>query len=294
MHFLLRTLTTLATSLALLLLLAAFSPKNPWTNLLDRDLSQWEKYLSYAHTEGYNGDQPLDAAGNPMAPIGYNRDETGVFTVEEIKGEPVLHVSGEFYGCIFTKQSYRNYHLRMKVRWGTKKWIPRTDKLRDSGVLYHSVGDCGVDYWRALMLSQEFQVMEGHMGDYWNIANSAIDIRAYLPEGMMNPVANEKQPLLSVGAGTGLDGFCLRKENRESPPGEWTTLELICFEGKSVHIVNGGGVMALQNSRYLENGQYVPLDHGKIQIQSEAAEVFFKDIQIRELEELPKEWAGYF
>jgi hypothetical protein len=77
-------------------------------------------------------------------------------------------------------------------------------KLMDAGILYNSQGPCGADYWRTWMLSQEFQIMEGHFGDYWNIANSAMDIRAFLPEGTMNAAAGNQQPFLSVGSGTGI------------------------------------------------------------------------------------------
>ncbi|MDX2248941.1 MAG: DUF1080 domain-containing protein [Bacteroidia bacterium] len=265
-----------------------------WTSLLDKDLSQWEMYLSYRHSTDYNGEIPVDEKGDTLPPIGYNQNISEVFSVIEEKGEPILKISGEIYGCVFTKQEFENYHLKLKVKWGDKKWVPRTDKLKDSGILYHSVGECGKDYWRAWMLSQEFQIMEGHTGDYWNIANSAIDIRAFIPEGIMNPVANETQAFLPVGTGTDISGFCLRSENRESPHGEWTNVELVCFEGKSLHIVNGQVVMVLQNSRYVEDGKSVPLTKGKIQLQSEAAEVYFKDIQLQTLETLPEMYAGYF
>ncbi|NJO00915.1 MAG: hypothetical protein HC880_03790 [Bacteroidia bacterium] len=62
------------------------------------------------------------------------------------------------------------------------------------------MGASGVDYWRSWMLSQECQIMEGHMGDYWSIANSAIDVRAWIPEDILNPVANHRQALLPIGA----------------------------------------------------------------------------------------------
>jgi hypothetical protein len=54
----------------------------------------------------------------------------------------------------------------------------------------------------------------------------------------------------------------------ESPMGEWTEIQLICFNGKSLHIVNGEVVMVHENSRYFENEAYVPLIKGKIQLQS--------------------------
>ena len=265
-----------------------------WAPLLDRDLSKWEMYLSYRHKQGYTGQAPTDEKGVVIQPIGYNKNVGNVFTVSEENGEPVLRVSGEIYGCVFTKQEFANYHLRLKVKWGDKKWEPRTNLLRDSGVLYHSIGESGVDYWRSWMLSQELQIMEGHMGDYWSIANSAIDIRAFLPEGDMNPVASEKQPFIALGSGSSYGGFCLRSEDRESPKDQWTQIELICFEDKSLHIVNGKVVMVLQNSRYIDGGKAVALTKGKIQLQSEAAEVYYKDIEIRKIREIPKEYLSLF
>lgn len=266
---------------------------HPWVKLLDKNLSQWGKYLSYRHKIGYDGKMPVNENGEEIAPIGYNKDATNVFSVVQQNGEPVLHVSGEIYGCVFTKREYENYHLKLKVKWGTNKFDPRKDKLKDSGVLYHSIGKSGIDYWRSWMLGQEFQIMEGHMGDYWNIGTSAIDIRAYLSEGKMNSVANAKQPFLGFGSGN-LEGFCLRNENHESANGQWTTIELVCYNGKSLHIVNGQVVMVLQNSRYMDNGKAMPLIRGKIQLQSEAGEVYYKDIQIQEMDAMPVVYQSYF
>lgn len=282
-------LFTIITSITL----TSAAAQDAWVDLLDKNLTHWENYLSYRHKVGYNGKVPVDDAGNPIDPIGYNKDNGQVFSVVEEKGELVLKVSGEIYGCVFTKEEYENYHLKLKVRWGDKKYDPRKAKLKDSGILYHSIGEAGAEYWRSWMLSQEFQIMEGHMGDFWQQATSAVDIRAYLPEGKMNSIANEKQPFLAFGSGS-TEGYCMRSENHESAPGEWTTLELICFEDKSLHIVNGHVVMVLKNSRYVKDGGTLPLTKGKIQLQSEAAEVFFKDIKIKRIKSLPKQYAGLY
>lgn len=279
-----------------LFIFSSYTPpaKDGWMNLLDKNLSKWEIYQSYSFQNSFDGKQPKDANGKLIEPIGYNKNEKKVFTVDEVNGEPVLHISGEIYGCVFTKQEFENYHLSLKVKWGDKKWEPRLDKLKDSGLLYHSVGECGVDYWRSWALSQEFQIMEGHIGDYWGIANSAIDVRAFLPEGTMNSVAGEKQPFLPIGPSTGRDGFCLRSADYESAAGEWTTIELICYGDKSLHIINGHVVMVLQNSRYMTDGKPTPLTKGKIQLQSEASEVFFKDIRIKPIQQMPEKFSKYF
>jgi len=269
--------------------------EDEWVSLLDPELSKWENYLSYKHKNGYNGKVPVDSNGIELQPIGYNKDNGDVFSVTEEAEEPVLRISGEIYGCLYTREAYENYHLSLKVKWGNKKYEPRKDLLRDSGVLYHSIGEVGVDYWRSWMLSQEFQVMEGHMGDFWCQGGSAIDIRSFPSEsgGIMSPVADENQPFRAFNKNVG--PFCLRSVNHESAAGEWTTLELICFEDKSLHIVNGHVVMVLKNSRHiLSDGREIPLTKGKIQLQSEAAEVFYKDIRIKSLNRMPEKYANLF
>ena len=74
----------------------------------------------------------------------------------------------------------------------------------------------------------------------------------------------------------------------EKPTGEWNTLELITFGDKSLHIVNGEVVMALSNSRYTLDSKVIPLTKGKIQLQSEGAEIFFKNILMTPIKEIPK------
>ncbi|MGQ8367339.1 3-keto-disaccharide hydrolase [Glaciecola sp. 1036] len=280
---------------------AKSSSDSQWTPLLDKNLSQWEAYLSYRHKLGYNGEIPKNDEGEDIAPFGLLKhpQEYGVYTVDKAEskanGTPVLKVSGEIYGGLTTLKSYRNYRFKLKFKWGDKVYEPRKKLLKDSGILYHGAGEHGKEYWRSWMVSQEFQIMRGHIGDYWSQGNSAIDIRAFIPEYIMNPVADETQDYISVGEKQANKGFVLRKENHEKPEGQWNELELICFEGKSLHIVNGEVVMVLANSRTLdENGIAHPLIEGKIQLQSEAAEIFYKDIYILEIEAIPSEFRQLF
>lgn len=280
----------------LLLVFVSYVQADEWTPLLDESLSDWDTYLSFKHVPSYDGSPPRDEAGNLIKPIGLNtgNDVHKVFTVVKENQTPVLKVSGEIYGAVTSKKSYKNYHLKLKVRWGDKKWSPRLNKLKDTGILYHAIGEHGKEHFRSWMLSQEFQIMRGHIGDYWSQATSAIDVRAFTPEYIMNPIADENEPFIKVGKGEKIKGLVLRKENFERPHGEWNELELICYEGKSIHIVNGGIAMVLQNSRYLKDGVSTPLVEGKIQLQSEAAEVFYKDIYVKTIETLPKKYAVLF
>lgn len=258
-----------------------------WKNLIDQNLSEWDVYLSYKIQPGYNGSQPKDELGNLVEPIGLNNPSYNVFSTIQEDDSLIIKNSGEYYGCLVTKQEYKNYHFQLKYKWGNKKWAYRKNLLKDSGILYHSIGPIGVDYWRSWMLSQEFQIMEGHTGDFWSQITSAIDIRAYKPEGNLNPMAHPSQDYLTIGFQSPYKNYCLRSSNYEKNHDEWNTLDLYCFEDKSLHIVNGHIVMILKNSRFTdEYGNTKPLTKGKIQLQSEAAEIFFKDIKIRKIDSL--------
>lgn len=254
-----------------------------WINLLDKDLTQWSIYQSYT-TMPADASIPSDDNGTPLTPIGYDKNIENVFTTIEENDELLLHINGKIYGCIFTKQDFRNYHLKLKYKFGTAKYPPREDKAMDSGLLYHSQGEAGVDYWHSWMLSQEFQVMEagtdeGVTGDYWPVASAKIQIRASKETPDSQYKYDPQAELVTFG------GFCRAIDNFTNPANEWTTIELICYEGKSIHIVNGEVAMALQNSSLLE---------GKIQLQCEAAELFYKDISIKTIDELPEKYKYLF
>lgn len=266
-----------------------------WDDLIDDELSRWDNFLSYQHQVGYDGSIPKDNDGNDIPPIGMNNPDYNVFTTFRSGDDLVIRNSGEYYGCLVTKEEFENYHFQLKYKWGDLTYAYRKNLLKDSGILYHAIGPPGVEYWRSWMLSQEFQIMEGHTGDFWSQANSAIDIRAYKPESVMDPLANEHQDFITIGMGSPYRNYCLRSGNYEKPHDEWNTLELICYEGKSLHIVNGEVVMVLKDSRYIqEDGSSVPLTKGKIQLQSEAAELFYKDIKIREINSLSPEYNKLF
>jgi hypothetical protein len=257
--------------------------------LLDAKFSQFDVYLSY------RGDQIMSVlqgkAAPELKPVGLNPPGQNVFTVIEQDGKPVLRISGEIYGCAVTKQEFSNYHFRASFKWGEKKWEPRLTELKDSGILYHSRGDFGVDYWKSWALSQEFQVIEHGIGEYWTQATSAFDIRADpKAPGAEAPKWNPRASWMEFG---GPNNHALAGSD-EDRPGEWNTVELVCVEDRCVHIANGKVVMALKNARYKDGGKFVPMTGGKLQIQSESAEVFYKDIEIRAIPRMPKKYEQFF
>jgi len=274
-----------------LLSATSFQPNDEWTPLLDKNLSKWNIYQSFRHKLGYKGEAPKDENGNLIKPVGYNVNEGNEFSTIEQNGELLLKVDGDIYGCLFTKQDYGNYDLKLKVRWGAHKYVPRVDEVKDSGLLYHGQGECGAEYWRTWMLSQEFQICEGGMGDYWSQAGSRADVKAR--KDGVNYFFDNNGPLTAFGSGTGNGGFCHAGADMERK-GDWNDLELITYGDKAIRIVNGQVVMALSNSRFVVNGLEKPLVKGKLQLQSECAEVYYKDIMIKPITGIPAKYAAYF
>lgn len=264
-----------------------------WTNLFEGDpYKNWDVFIGGPH-KSVTGLDNVDPNSNGMnaTPLGLNNDPKKVFTFINEKGENVLRISGEIYGALTSKKAYENYHLKLQFKWGEKIWEPRLEKPRDSGILYHCVGS-QTRFWNVWMTSQEMQVQEGDVGDYYGLSKVEIDI----PSGQVN----DKKGLDYLKGGTlnkfskiekGRPSHCDKGFDNEKPHGEWNTLELICYEGTSLHIVNGKVVMALFNSRVQNaQGDIVPLTKGRIQLQSEAAEVYYKNIEIKSLSKIPNKF----
>ena len=260
-----------------------------WQPLLDAKLTNFDVYLSY------RGDQIMSVlkgtAPKELKPVGLNPPRQDVFTTLAQDGKTLLRISGEYYGCLVTKQDFSNYHLRASFKWGEKKWEPRLNELKDSGILYHSRGPYGVEYWKSWALSQEMQVIEHGLGEYWTQATSAFDIRA-LPKkpGEEAPRWNAEAPWMEF---VPPNNHALAGSD-EDKPGEWNTIELVCMQSNCVHIANGKVVMALKNARYRDGENWVAMTGGKLQIQSESAEVFYRDLEIRPIKEMPAEYTKYF
>ena len=81
---------------------------------------------------------------------------------------------------------------------------------------------------------------------------------------------------------------CIKQGDAEKPTGEWNTLDLYCHGDTAVHVVNGQVAMVLYHLRKSDEGKLIlPLEKGKIQLQSEGAEVFYKQIRIQPITEIP-------
>jgi Domain of Unknown Function (DUF1080) len=253
------------------------SAETSWVTLFNgQDLTGWDTYLGPAYDS-------LQQRFDSLATYGLNNDPKGVFRVVQEEGSPAIRISGEGFGGISTLNEYENYHLRVEFKWGQHKFHPRKQSKRDSGILYHGVGPQGAGYGNWLR-SQEFQVQEGDCGDYWSIDNSMVDIPAAEPEPGRY-VYDSTASLRQFSFASESEKRCIKNPDAEKASGEWNTVDIYCFGDKSIHMINGVVVMKLFNSRHLLDGKPVPLTKGKIQIQTEGAEVYYRNIQLAPISE---------
>jgi hypothetical protein len=173
-------------------------------------------------------------------------------------------------------------------RWGVLTWGQKKGRKKDSGLLYFSVGENGADYG-AWMRSQEFQIEEGNCGDYWGVAGAMEDVPV-LKKSDSEYVYNSNKAMQTFSAVSKPGRHCIKQGDAENPTGEWNTLDLYCHGDTSVHIINGKVMMVLYHSSQSENGQAIPLAKGKIQLQSEGAEIFYKNITVGQVDKIPTEF----
>jgi Domain of Unknown Function (DUF1080) len=88
----------------------------------------------------------------------------------------------------------------------------------------------------------------------------------------------------------GSAGRCIKQPDNEKPTGQWNTVELICLRDQSIHIVNGKVVMRLHSPTRITGDAPSLVTSGPIILQSEGAEVFYRDIEVRPITSIPPEF----
>jgi hypothetical protein len=208
-------------------------------------------------------------------------DPNKVFTVRD----GLLRISGEEFGGITTRGEFHDYHLIAEWKWGEQTWGARKSSTRDSGILLHCVGPDGAasGHW---MESHECQVIEGGCGDFIMVGGlERPSLTCETRAGTGRELYYEKGGK-SVTRNSGRYNWWGRDPNWkdvlgfrgardvEKPAGEWNRMEVICDGDSITNIVNG----------YVVNvGTKSSLTKGKIILQSEGAEIFFRKFEIRPL-----------
>jgi hypothetical protein len=260
-----------------------------------RDLDGWTTWMQKPSPTSDVPGLPKDAQGRYADPIGSGRDPLKVFTVDpDVDGRAAIHISGEVFGELRTKAAFQNYHLRLQFKWGEKKWPPRDGATtqRDSGLLYHVHAEPGAE-GRTWARSIELQIQEHDVGDLYAIG-SVIAVRAK-PIAGSRPAVYEYDPAgvwTYFSQSPGQTGRCVKMPDNEKPTGEWNTVELIAFGEESIHIVNGKVVMRLHGPTRIDTETPQPVTSGPIILQSEGAEVFYRDVAIRSIAAIPPEYVA--
>ncbi|MCE6992469.1 DUF1080 domain-containing protein [Dyadobacter sp. CY323] len=233
-------------------------------------------------TKLFNG-KNLDGWYKFVQNRGREIDPKNVFSVE--KG--LIHISGEEYGSIVTNEEFENYKLKVEFKWGDKTYAPRADRARDNGVLLHSTGPDG-GYHGIWMYSIECQIIEGGTGDFLVVGDGS---DKYALTATVAPKkekgGNVFQPggtPLTIHSGR-IDWFNrdpswkdvkgFRGANEvEKPVGEWNTMECIA---------DGDNISIYLNGTLVNQATQVKPSKGRIQIQSEGAQMFVRKVELTPL-----------
>ncbi|MCC9608953.1 DUF1080 domain-containing protein [Blastopirellula sp. JC732] len=202
-----------------------------------------------------------------------------------------IRISGEGMGYLATADAYKNYHLKIEYKWGE-----RTDGskyVRNSGILLHANGPDGnaKGIW---MASIEVQLAQGCEGDFILIRGDD-EAGKPIPVALFSSVTKGKDgrprwdPSGERTAYTNRQfwwsdhqvGFEELKDTRgekdvASPLGEWTLVECICRDDTITVKING---------RIVNKCDCVTPSAGKILLENESNEIYFRNFEICPLPE---------
>lgn len=201
------------------------------------------------------------------------------------------------HGYIVTEEEFSHYHLRFEYKWGAKKFGGKVNAKRDCGLLYHVIGKDGV--WPT---SVECQVQEGDTGDIFTVntrvtalvdpaTTNAIEKVSTNAAGVVSTnhsvqphhMAKEKGGMPFV---QGVSNSIRRVvRNPMAEVDGWNKVEVIVRGESSVHIINGQTNNTILKMEKFVDGKWIPLTKGKLLLQKEGAEVFYRNIVIKVLDE---------
>lgn len=217
-----------------------------WRSLFDgSSFAGWDRYL-----------------GKPSAseaPLGLDDDPRGVFSVVTLDGAPVIRISGEIWGALISKDTFCDFHLRAQYKWGTRVWPPLN--VSDSGLMYLSTGPPGAvnaggpalsdpSGSGAFMVSIEYQIAPSDVGDL-----VALGPITFMSLGRVVPTERAN---------------------------DWNDVDIEVRGGVATHSLNGVEVARAQGF-VLDWPGAAPtaIGCGKLQLQSEGAEIFFRGVEIQ-------------
>lgn len=224
----------------------------------------------------------LDGWYTFLAGQGKNKDPDRVFTMHQ----GIIHVFKDTpdgatmpFGYIATEKEYSDYQLRLEFKWGVKKFAPRANAPRDAGVLYHFAG---LD--RVWPQTVECQIMETNTGDIFTVGTTVTS--TINPLGQRSEAQFMERAEGGVAHTQGNRGITRIRASRDCEREGWNTVEIIVRGDSAVHIINGTVNNRCDDIRQPDPDdpqRLLPLKKGKILLQAEGAEIFYRNIAIRPL-----------
>lgn len=183
------------------------------------------------------------------------------------------------FGVITHEKTFSRFHLSLEYRWLEKKFAPRKEAIRDAGLLYHATKTDKI--WPS---SVEYQIQEGDSGDIIFIDEGGI---SWLhPEPDKAPKGQGEAGLLPENGGIpkiGVNQTYFGRFPEYDHLKDWNLAEVIVHADESAeHTLNGHVRSRLSNIRHLGGGE---LKEGKICLQLEGAELQYRAIRIKELDQ---------
>jgi len=261
--------------------------------------------LQAQNSSGQNGWRPLfngknfDGWYSFLPSLGKNNDPNKVFKIED-GAIHVLDVEGtppDMTGYLATNQEYGHVRVRLEYKFGTKRFGSRSEARRDAGLLYYFIGPDFV--WGNNL---ELQIQEQDTGDLW--INGGVSVSSPViapgvpiwgggggaPFTVKSTFSKGRTPgQRRSGSSAGQTNPEIRRilksgdfENREG----WNTVEAVLDGDRVVHLVNGRVVFTGNHvMRQDENDpeKWTPLTGGKICLEAEGAEVWYRNIEVKEI-----------
>jgi hypothetical protein len=205
-----------------------------------------------------------------------------------------IRCGAEDMGYLATSDAYQDFHLVVEYKWGERN--PEYTSVRNSGVLLHGVGPDGSQggLW---MTSIECQLAQGCEGDLIVIPGKtadgepfpatitsattvAEDGRTRWLDGGKKTVYSGRQFWWSKHEPFFKELIDTRgKDDVASPLGEWTKVECLCAGARITIKINGTTVNECFDARPAA---------GKILLQTEGHEVYFRNLELRPLPRVDK------
>lgn len=191
------------------------------------------------------------------------------------EGSEIGNGNNPTHGLFYTHKNYSKYILKFEYKWGSNLANNYKQFQYDAGLYYHVIDDKiwpkGIEY----QVRYNPETNKNHTGDYWG-----------LPPYNWTADENNQFAFIEEGgkpqAPRGMEHLAKTTKNFNALNDQWNQCEVIVMGSDySIHKLNGDIINMATN---------FVMDSGKIGFQAETAEIYYRNILIKEIEEfIPKE-----